>query len=437
MVEQRTVFTLLLILCFAVVFISEIGTVKAESTIYIRADGRVEGTDKIQRDGNIYKLTENIVGTVTIKKDDIIFDGDWHIIQDYSDGGYYVLTLSQVNNVTVKNVIVKGIRSGILLIDTINSKVIDNVVSRKQFLLDARSGIAGLYDCQSNVISGNSVTNFSTGIYFRRSSRYSHTIVGNNITSCGTGIRILMGHEGDENGSIISGNHIANNKGGIVTQWYGDDYYVCKPDPFEMNNMIYYNNFINNSQNFISGHLIYDPDSANIWDNSSIGNYWSDYNGTDSDGDGIGDTPYIMDENNQDNYPLMNPVDIEVATVLFFQPPEIYLSSPENRTYTVNCVSLNFTVNEVTTWIGYSLDGQKNITITENTLNVAELSDGSHSLIVYANDTTGDTGKSETIFFTIDTFSTICIIGIILTIALVGAAFLAYFLKIKKTTRPK
>ena len=33
---------------------------------------------------------------------------------------------------------------------------------------------------------------------------------------------------------------------------------------------------------------------------------------TDTDGDGIGDTPYIINEDNQDNYPLMNPV----ATVI-------------------------------------------------------------------------------------------------------------------------
>lgn len=43
---------------------------------------------------------------------------------------------------------------------------------------------------------------------------------------------------------------------------------------------------------------------------SFTSNYWNDYSGTDSNGDGIGDTPYIIDENNQDNYPSMNPVNV-------------------------------------------------------------------------------------------------------------------------------
>jgi nitrous oxidase accessory protein NosD len=48
--------------------------------------------------------------------------------------------------------------------------------------------------------------------------------------------------------------------------------------------------------------------SANDWNITVAGkgNYWSDYTGIDNDGDGFGDTPYIIDANNQDNYPLMN-----------------------------------------------------------------------------------------------------------------------------------
>jgi parallel beta-helix repeat protein len=67
-------------------------------------------------------------------------------------------------------------------------------------------------------------------------------------------------------------------------------------------NSIHHNDFLNNSQQ------IRNEQSTNIWDDGypSGGNYWSDYNGTDANLDGIGDTPYVIDENNTDRYPLMN-----------------------------------------------------------------------------------------------------------------------------------
>lgn len=47
-----------------------------------------------------------------------------------------------------------------------------------------------------------------------------------------------------------------------------------------------------------------------MWNSSypAGGNYWNKYNGTDADGDGIGDTPYVIDENNIDYHPIMAPI---------------------------------------------------------------------------------------------------------------------------------
>jgi hypothetical protein len=81
-------------------------------------------------------------------------------------------------------------------------------------------------------------------------------------------------------------------------------------------------------------------------------------------------------------------------------PPTIAILSPENKTYAMNNVSLTFFINEPTSWIGYSLDRQANVTITGNTT-VTGLSESAHSLTVYANDTVGNMSASETVYFTV------------------------------------
>jgi hypothetical protein len=119
-----------------------------------------------------------------------------------------------------------------------------------------------------------------------------------------------------------------------------------------------------------------------------------------------------------------------------FVPPEILNLSKSNETYHVTYVPLNFTVNEPTSWIGYSLDGKANLTIGGNTT-LTGLTYGLHNLTIYANVTFGNTGSSETISFSIATpdaehFPTVNVIAVSAALSLVAAfAGLIYFKKRK------
>ncbi|MGD0203267.1 MAG: kelch repeat-containing protein [Candidatus Bathyarchaeia archaeon] len=80
-------------------------------------------------------------------------------------------------------------------------------------------------------------------------------------------------------------------------------------------------------------------------------------------------------------------------------PPIIQITSPENETY--KKVTLNFTVNRDTEWMGYSLDNRANVTIMGET-ELLNLSQGAHNIILYANDSLGNMGYSNRVFFSID-----------------------------------
>jgi len=84
-------------------------------------------------------------------------------------------------------------------------------------------------------------------------------------------------------------------------------------------------------------------------------------------------------------------------------PPNIKILSPTNMIYATSSVPLIFTVDRATSWIGYVLDGQANITILGNATLTA-LEDGAHYVIVYANDTIyGKMGTSCKVCFSVDT----------------------------------
>lgn len=81
-------------------------------------------------------------------------------------------------------------------------------------------------------------------------------------------------------------------------------------------------------------------------------------------------------------------------------PPVISILSPQNITCPMSSILLNFTVNEAADWMGYSLDNQANATIPGNT--TIPVSEGRHTLVVFVNDTAGNMGASDTVWFTVD-----------------------------------
>ena len=80
-------------------------------------------------------------------------------------------------------------------------------------------------------------------------------------------------------------------------------------------------------------------------------------------------------------------------------PPTMHLLFPENTTYRTESVPLTFAVDERAFWMGYSLDNCQNVSIRGNTT-LTGLLNGCHSMRVYGNDSSGNTGASELVNFT-------------------------------------
>jgi parallel beta-helix repeat protein len=271
-------------------------------TIYIRSDGSVEGTDRIQRDGDVYTFTADIYHSIVVERDSIVVDGWGYTLQGKGTGNG--IDLSGRKNITVKNLEINQFDTGIYI----------NV---------------GYHVPRNNTISGNIVTNNNRGIhilgayptYFQNNNR----IYGNNITNNNEFGILIAGSSNNR----IYGNNIANNNGNGILISESVDNRIYRNNIANngngiyidggSNNSIYHNNFINNTADVpgswvaFFGYESWVPPNANVWDYGKEGNYWSDYvtrypNATEIDGSGIWDTTYVISENNQDNYPLMSPV---------------------------------------------------------------------------------------------------------------------------------
>ena len=191
-------------------------------------------------------------------------------------------------------------------------------------------GLDGIYvDLSSNnVISCNTVSmNARDGVRFSRSS--NNTVYGNKIFDNEGGAGILL--------SSWEGRYSTNNT--IIVNDIGSNEYGIYLDR-SSGNFFQRNSFANNVKQVFCRF----SSEVNTWNNGCEGNYWSDYTGTDSDGDGIGDTPYVIDGNNQDNFPLMSPYlvgDVNHDGIVdasdLFDLSKAYGSKPGDDNWNCNC----------------------------------------------------------------------------------------------------
>jgi parallel beta-helix repeat protein len=252
-------------------------------TIYIRADGSIyPSTANITTLDNVtYTLTGNNYLPIVVNRSNIIINGEGYTVQGekaYSSTG---INLTQISNVTIKNMKIASFYHGVYLSYSYECTVWGNDITSNE------NGIV-LYVSNYNSIGENDIEANSKGIWFFYASNHNN-VIGNNIANNYDGIEVQI-----SDFNMIVGNNITGSTSG-----YGVFVYVNT-----LNNTFYHNNFLNNAHNagtFPGG------EGVIIWDNGYPfgGNYWSNYGGVDADMDGIGDSSYEIGSMNIDHYPLM------------------------------------------------------------------------------------------------------------------------------------
>jgi len=329
---NRAVFVSLTILCLLCVssMTGLIQTVKADGgtnyigTNYINADGSMTLSAAVIRtaDNITYTLTDNIttnVDSIVIYRSNMVLNGAGCTVMGGAIG--WGITLRKVVNVTVNNITLKNFTNGIVLLSSSDSTLSgnnitangnygiwldsssNNTLSGNNITANSIYGIlldssfntirAGLFlnsSSDNNNLSGNNIANNSEGVFLNSTSD-NNTLSGNNIVNNDVGINF-----DSTSGNALSGNNVTNNGDGIVLSG-------------SSNNFIFHNDFVNNTNQ------VYADGLSNIWDNGypSGGNYWSDYltkypNATPDFIFGFWNTPYVIDANNTDHYPLAVPI---------------------------------------------------------------------------------------------------------------------------------
>jgi parallel beta-helix repeat protein len=213
-----------------------------------------------------------------------------------NNNGYGILISSSSNIKVSGNTIKANKKDGIYLTSSSHNNISENSI------IGNNQGVQLDFYCAANNIFGNIITeNNVWGIKLTTNANYN-SISENNIGKNGEGIFCYYSSY-----NRIIGNKVLENDGWDIRLEGG-----------QINNTIYHNYFIDNKVEeglqvsmpglWEPGHWY--PANPCIWDDGERGNYWSDYrtrypNALDINGTGIGDTPFYINPNNIDNYPVM------------------------------------------------------------------------------------------------------------------------------------
>jgi parallel beta-helix repeat protein len=292
-----------------------INNASAGDTIFVRTETYFENVVVNKTVSLIGENKENtIIAAAVATGNTLELTANGILVSNFTIGwGAAGIDMENSGNTIINNIIKENTNgaTGALYTHTIleNNIVTENTYGLNFGQLNGPSSV-------NNTAKNNEIYNNSVAGIYVSAANGNNTIVGNNIHN--NGIGIVLDHT--QNNSIIN-NYITNNNmiGGYMYGIYMRDATQnnIKANLFEYNNVgihfessnnnkIYYNNFVGNGKQI-------DGSALNIWDNGSKGNYWSDYltqnpNAVANLTSGTWNTPYVIDSNNIDYYPLVNEV---------------------------------------------------------------------------------------------------------------------------------
>ena len=256
---NKTVLTSFTILCLLSTMLIAglafgIQTANTSETIYIRADGSIDPpTAPISSfDSVIYTLTGNITSDyngIMVYRDSIVIDGAGYTLQGKGARGrgisFFDLGHGR-NNITIKNMEIKGFAYGIDLFFSSYANIYGNNITNNN------CGISIRESSDYNIISENTITNNTyAGVCIWSSS--NNTVSENYVTNCRYGIELYWA----TNNNIL-GNNVSKNTVGIEicsfsssNNIFGNKITANDPSGISLyvsgkNNIIYMNNLTNN-----------------------------------------------------------------------------------------------------------------------------------------------------------------------------------------------